>query len=61
MRNIILSIYRENDLSFVSASDKISQVEFSTEKANIFILLCIVRYKLLKERIKYVTNIVFTN
>lgn len=53
MKNIILSIRYENNSSLVSANDNLSSVEFSTSYENIFILLFLVRVKLLKQKMKH--------
>lgn len=59
MKNIILSIRYENNFSLVSANDNLSSVEFSTSHENIFLLLFLVRIKLLKQKLKrvYAVNI----
>ncbi len=52
MKKIILSIRHEDNCSFVSAYDQISQIKFTAKRMNIMFLLILVRYKLFKERIK---------
>ncbi|MBU0476049.1 MAG: hypothetical protein KKF62_18030 [Bacteroidetes bacterium] len=51
MKSIILSIRYENNLSFVTANDKISKVEFSTTFMNIFVIIVLVKLKLFKEKL----------
>lgn len=52
MKKITLSIRYENNFSIVSASDNLSVVEFTTEHANVLLLIFLIRVKLLKERVK---------
>ncbi|MDA3861097.1 MAG: hypothetical protein PF445_07700 [Melioribacteraceae bacterium] len=56
MKRIILSIRYENNLSLVSANDKFTSIEFATAYINIFAILFLVRYKLIKERIKQISK-----
>lgn len=52
MKNIIMSIRYENNFSLVCANNNLSSVEFSTSYKNLFVLLFLVRYKLIKEKFK---------
>jgi len=59
MRKIILSIRYKNNFSMVSANDNISSIEFTTSFSSIFPLMLLIRYKLLKEKIKWVSKYMY--
>jgi len=51
VKKIILSIRFENNLSFITANDKYAKIEFNTSYQNLFVLLMLIKIKLLKEKI----------
>ena len=57
MKKTVLSIRYENSLSLVSAIKNVSTISFITPHKNIFILLFLVKYNLLKEKFKRTTSI----